>query len=62
MRKIRKLAPLDRTLVLLYLDQLSYREMAEILGLTESNVGVRLNRAKKQLAEQMKEAASAGTI
>jgi RNA polymerase sigma factor (sigma-70 family) len=60
--QIRKLAPLDRTLVLLYLDELSYREMAEILGLTESNVGVRLNRAKKQLAEQMKEVASAGTI
>lgn len=57
--QIRKLAPLDRTLVLLYLDELSYREMAEILGLTENNIGVRLNRAKKQLAEQMKEAASA---
>jgi RNA polymerase sigma-70 factor (ECF subfamily) len=56
-RHIRLLAPLDRTLILLYLDELSYREMAEILGITESNVGVRLNRVKKQLAGQMTEVA-----
>lgn len=56
---IRSLAPLDRTLILLYLDELSYREMAEVLGFSESNVGVRLNRVKKQLAERMKEVARA---
>ena len=33
--------------MLLYLDELSYREMAEVLGISESNVGVKLNRAKK---------------
>jgi RNA polymerase sigma-70 factor (ECF subfamily) len=54
-RQIRSLPLLDRTLILLYLDEVSYREMADILGLSESNVGVRLNRVKKQLAERMKE-------
>jgi RNA polymerase sigma-70 factor (ECF subfamily) len=34
---------------------MNYREMAEVLGISESNVGVKLNRAKKALAELMKE-------
>lgn len=58
-RCIRALPAVDRTLVLLYLDEVSYREMAEILGLTESNVGVRLNRVKKQLAGQIDEVSRA---
>ena len=40
--------------MLLYLDELSYREMADVLGISESNVGVKLNRAKKVLSELMK--------
>ena len=48
-------AKVDAALVLLYLDDVSYREMAEVLGLSESNVGVKLNRAKHALAERMKE-------
>jgi RNA polymerase sigma-70 factor (ECF subfamily) len=52
---IRRLEKIDRSLLLLYLDGVSYRDMAEALGLSESNVGVRLNRAKKRLSEQMKE-------
>ncbi len=54
--EIRKLAPADRSLALLFLDDVSYREMAEIHGLTESNVGVRLNRLKQKLSQSMKEA------
>lgn len=50
---IRQLPPVDRSLVLLYLDELSYREIAEVLGLSESNVGVRLNRAKKRLIAEL---------
>lgn len=53
-RAIRQLPKADAALVLLYLDELSYREMAEVLGISESNVGVRLNRAKKLLGELMK--------
>jgi RNA polymerase sigma-70 factor, ECF subfamily len=53
---IRQLPKVDAALVLLYLDDLSYREMAEVLGISETNVGVKLNRARKTLAELMKEA------
>ncbi len=51
---IHQLPKTDAALVLLYLDQLSYREMSEVLGISESNVGVKLNRAKKALSELMK--------
>jgi RNA polymerase sigma-70 factor (ECF subfamily) len=52
---IHELPKTDAALILLYLDDLSYREMAEVLGISESNVGVKLNRAKKALGELMKE-------
>jgi RNA polymerase sigma-70 factor (ECF subfamily) len=51
---IHQLPKTDAALVLLYLDGLSYLEMAEVLGTSESNVGVKLNRAKKALSELMK--------
>jgi RNA polymerase sigma-70 factor (ECF subfamily) len=44
----------DRALVLLMLDGLAYREIAEITGLTETHIGVALTRARKRLAELMK--------
>jgi RNA polymerase sigma-70 factor (ECF subfamily) len=50
---IHQLPKADAALVLLYLDELSYREMAEVLGISESNVGVKLNRAKKALSALM---------
>jgi RNA polymerase sigma-70 factor (ECF subfamily) len=50
---IHQLPKTDAALVLLYLDELSYREMAEVLGISESNVGVKLNRAKKALSALM---------
>jgi RNA polymerase sigma-70 factor (ECF subfamily) len=52
---IRRLPKTDAALVLLYLDGFSYRQMAEVLGISESNVGVKLNRAKKALGALMKE-------
>jgi RNA polymerase sigma-70 factor (ECF subfamily) len=48
-RTINSLKPVDRTICLLYLDGLSYREMSEILGLTEDNIGIRVHRCKQQL-------------
>jgi RNA polymerase sigma-70 factor, ECF subfamily len=51
---IHQLPKTDAALVLLYLDELSYQEMAEVLGISESNVGVKLSRAKKALHELMK--------
>ena len=53
---IRKLSRVDRALVMLYLEDLSYREMSEVLGLSESNVGVKLNRIKARLQEMAGEA------
>jgi RNA polymerase sigma-70 factor, ECF subfamily len=52
---IRQLPKADAALVLLYLDDLSYRQMAEVLGISEGNVGVKLNRVRKALGELMKE-------
>jgi RNA polymerase sigma-70 factor, ECF subfamily len=52
---IRQLPKTDAAVVLLYLDDLSYRQIADVLGISESNVGVKLNRAKKALGELMKE-------
>lgn len=51
---IHLLKPLDRSLMLLSLDGLSYREMEEVLGLSESNVGVKINRIKTQLTQTLK--------
>ena len=52
---IHQLPKTEAALVLLYLDGLSYRDMAEVLGISEANVGVKLNRAKKALSALMKE-------
>jgi len=51
---IRQLPKLDASLALMHLDGLSYREMSEVLGITESHVGVKLNRIRKKLAEMLK--------
>ncbi|MEI6172489.1 MAG: sigma-70 region 4 domain-containing protein [Bacteroidota bacterium] len=45
----------DRTLVPLYLEELSTKEMAEITGLTESNVRVKLYRIKEQIKTKWEE-------
>ncbi len=50
---IHQLPKTDAALVLLYLGELTYREMADVLGISESNVGVKLSRAKKTLTRLM---------
>lgn len=50
---ISSLDKLDKALVMLYLDEKSYKEIAEIMNLSESNVGVKINRIKKKLKEKM---------
>jgi RNA polymerase sigma-70 factor (ECF subfamily) len=55
---IRSLEPLDRSVVLLQLDGLSYAQIAEFHGLSESNVGVRLNRIKQKLTAKIQEKTS----
>lgn len=51
---IRRLPRTDRLIVLSQMDGMSYRDMAANLGITESNVGVRLNRVRKKLAGLMR--------
>jgi RNA polymerase sigma factor (sigma-70 family) len=53
---IRQLTPLDRSMILLHLDERPYEEIAEIHGLSVNNVGVRLNRIRHKLAERLQEA------
>ena len=48
-RLISQLGKLDRALVFLYLEEKSYKEIAEISGLTISNVATKLNRIKEKL-------------
>ena len=48
---IRRLPDLERSLILLSLDGLSYREMADVHGIGESLVGVRLHRARQRLSD-----------
>lgn len=49
---ISRLSKVDKALVLLYIDDLSYAEIADIMGMTSTNVGVRLNRIRKKLKEE----------
>jgi RNA polymerase sigma-70 factor (ECF subfamily) len=46
---ISQLKKTERSIALLYLDEKTYEEIAEITGLTTSNVGVKINRLKKKL-------------
>ena len=48
-QNIAALDKIDRSIALLLLDGFSYKEIAAIAGITESNVGVKINRIKKHL-------------
>lgn len=50
---VRELKPIDRAIVSLYLDEKSYEEAAQILGISKTNVATRLMRLKKQLMEKL---------
>lgn len=47
--RIRTLGPLDRAIVLLWLEDLPYEEIADIVGISVQNVGIRLYRIRQQL-------------
>lgn len=50
MSAIRQLPLEQRQVVTLYLDGVKQKDIAEVLGMTENNIGVRINRAKQSLA------------
>ncbi|MBB6499307.1 RNA polymerase sigma factor [Pedobacter cryoconitis] len=49
---INELKELDRALMLLYLEEKSQKEMAEILGLSETNIGTKISRIKEKLKQR----------
>lgn len=49
MEALKKLDDADKALITLYLEDLSYQEIAEITGISENYVGVKLNRIKSKL-------------
>lgn len=46
---IARLIPLEKALIVLYLEQMPYKEISEIIGLSEKNVSVKLVRIKEKL-------------
>ena len=50
---IRQLPHVEAALALMHLDGLSYREMAEVVGISENYVGVKLTRIRHELAAQL---------
>lgn len=52
---LKTLNEIDRALVLLYLEQYSYAEIAEVLGLSSNAVGVKLSRVKQRLSQMLEE-------
>ena len=52
-RFIDQLDALNRALLLLYLEDRSYREMADILGISETNVASKISRLKQRIRADM---------
>lgn len=50
---IRQLPKLETSIALMHLDGLTYGEIAEVLGISENYVGVKLSRIRKELAERL---------
>lgn len=50
---IKELKDLDKALILLYFEKKSYREIADILGITETNVATKVSRIKEKLKQSL---------
>ena len=48
-KAIQQLSKVERAITMLYLEEKSYDEIADIIGITKTNVGVKINRVKKKL-------------
>lgn len=51
---IKQLSEVDRAVILLYLEEKSYQEIAEIIGTNQNNIGVRITRIKERLKKIIK--------
>lgn len=54
-RRIRHLSPTDKAIVLMWLDEFSYEEIAAVCGLPRNTIATRLRRAKERLKEMKSE-------
>jgi RNA polymerase sigma factor (sigma-70 family) len=54
LQAIKKLNDANKALILLYFENLSYKEIAEITGITENNVGVKLKRIRDKIQQLIK--------
>ena len=54
MNAIHSLQQIDKGIILLYLEENSHAEIAEIIGISITNVGTRIQRIKKKLKNQLK--------
>lgn len=54
LQAIQMLNAIDKSIILLYLEEYDYEEISNIIGISKSNVGTRINRAKKTLKEHLK--------
>src|SRR5262245_46383783 len=52
-RCLRALDPLSRALLMMYLDERTYREIAEVLGISETNVATKISRLKQRLRSEL---------
>lgn len=50
---INKLSDIDKGIITLYLDGFNYKEIAEIMGISESNTGVKINRIKSLILKSI---------
>ena len=51
---LRQLTAIEKAIVLLYLEEKTYEEISEVVGISITNVGVRLNRIRNKLSKLVK--------
>jgi RNA polymerase sigma-70 factor, ECF subfamily len=51
---INQLPDVEKAIIILYLEDYSYKQIAEIVGISESNTGVKINRIKDLLTKMLK--------
>ena len=52
---LRQLSELERAIIMLYLEDKSYEEMEDILGINQNSLRVKMNRAKEKLRKITKQ-------
>ncbi len=58
---IKQLKPLNKAVIIMYLDGNSHEEIATAMGISVSNVGTKINRIKKELKKKFKESRTSGS-